>query len=222
VARDKAKMIGKAFAIFTLVFLIGTISVAQSADQASVKNDALRRELIKLGKEDQKYRGELEKLAMKLSGPNQKEATEKFIAVVKKQDEIDAQNIKRLEEIIAQYGWPGRSLVGKEASQAAFLIIQHAELNYQKKYFARLKEAAAKDEARASEVAMLEDRILMREGKKQLYGTQVRTNDVTKKLELYVIEDEENVDARRAAVGLPPIAEYLKHFGLTYTPPKKN
>src|SRR5688572_16239246 len=130
--RDKAKMIGKSQTLCTLVLFIATGLFAQSADQTSVKNDALRRELIKLGKEDQRYRGEMEKLAMKLSGPDQKEVTEKFIAVVKKQDAIDAKNIKRLEEIIAQQGWPGKSLVGKEASQAAFLIIQHAELSYQK------------------------------------------------------------------------------------------
>jgi hypothetical protein len=84
-----------------------------------------------------------------------------------------------------------------------------------------LKEAAAKDEAKASEVAMLEDRILTREGKKQMYGTQLRTNDQTKLWELFPIEDEENVDLRRAAVGLPSMAEYLKYFGLTYTPPNK-
>jgi hypothetical protein len=44
---------------------------------------------------------------------------------------------------------------------------------------------------------------------------------VTKKLELWPIEDEERVDARRASVGLGPLAEYLKHFGLEYKPPIK-
>ena len=40
-------------------------------------------------------------------------------------------------------------------------------------------------------------------------------------MELWPIEDEENVDARRASVGLEPLAEYLKRFGLEYKPLKK-
>jgi hypothetical protein len=62
----------------------------------------------------------------------------------------------------------------------------------------------------------------MGEGKKQIYGTGLRTDDTTKELKLWPIENEEEVDARRAAVGLPPMAEFLKAIGLTYTPPKKN
>jgi hypothetical protein len=61
----------------------------------------------------------------------------------------------------------------------------------------------------------------MREGKKQIYGSQLKRNEKTGKFELWPVEDEENLDKRRAAVGLEPIAEYLKHFRLTYVPPKK-
>ncbi len=78
-----------------------------------------------------------------------------------------------------------------------------------------------KGEIDASNVALLEDRILVREGKEQIYGTQLKTNERTGKLELSPIKDEENVDKRRQAVGLPPIAEYLKTFGLQYVPPRK-
>jgi hypothetical protein len=70
---------------------------------------------------------------------------------------------------------------------------------------------------------MLEDRILTREGNKQVYGTQLRLNQTTQRMELYPIEDEENVDGRRATVGLEPLAGYLKRgFGIDYSPPKKN
>lgn len=51
--------------------------------------------------------------------------------------------------------------------------------------------------------------------------TQVRSGpDTAGKLVLHPIEDERNVDARRASVGLPPLALYLKEFGIDYTPPK--
>jgi hypothetical protein len=175
-----------------------------------------------MGDEDQKHRDELEAQMKELAGPDKERAMKRFVALVKKQDAIDKKSMKRLEALIARYGWPNRSMVGKQASEAVFLIIQHAEHQYLKKYFPLLKAATAKNEARLDHAAMMEDRILMGEGKKQIYGTGLKTDDVTKEVKLWPIENEEEVDARRAAVGLPPMAEYLKTvFGLKYTPPKK-
>jgi hypothetical protein len=175
-----------------------------------------------MGHEDQKYRNELEVRMKELAGPDKERAMKRFVALVKKQDKIDKRNIKRLEEIINRHGWPTKSMVGKEASEWAFFIVQHADHAYMKKYFPLLKAAALKNEARRDHAAMMEDRILMGEGKKQIYGTGLKTDDVTKELKLWPIENEEEVDARRASVGLPPMAEYLKMMGLIYTPPKKN
>jgi hypothetical protein len=84
-----------------------------------------------------------------------------------------------------------------------------------------VKEAKKKKEIEPGNVALLEDRIRMREGKKQIYGTQLMRNEKTGKYQLYPIEDEEHVDLLRASVGLPPIAEYLRSFGLEYVPPQK-
>ena len=58
-----------------------------------------------------------------------------------------------------------------------------------------LKEALRKGEADRDDAAMLEDRILMWEGKKQIYGTQLSFNQVTKKLEFWPTADEEGVDS---------------------------
>jgi hypothetical protein len=57
----------------------------------------------------------------------------------------------------------------------------------------------------------------MREGKKQIYGSQLQQNDKGA-WEFYPIEDEPNVDKRRQAVGLPPLSEYAKQFGFEYHP----
>lgn len=213
----------KSFLILLFVILCANNSLAaQNADDGAPQYKALRQELIKRGNEDQKHRNELATLMKEMPGANNERAMKRFADLVKKQDKIDQRNMKRLEEIIARYGWPTKSMVGKEASEWAFFIVQHADLVHQKKYFPLLKAAAAKNEARPDHVAMMEDRILMREGKKQIYGTGLNTDDVTKGLKLWPIENEEEVDARRAAVGLPPMAEYLKMMGLIYTPPKKN
>ena len=203
-------------------FYIGTLNgtiyayAGQEKKPASAEIKDLRTELEKMMEDDQKFRTRM-MTAEEKYGPNSKEME----ALWKEQTELDNRLLKRLEEIIRQYGWPGKSLVGSEASLAAFLIIQHADYEYQKKYFPLINEAMIKGEIEPRHVALLEDRILMREGKKQIYGSQLKRNDQTGKYELWPIEDEENLDKRRAAVGLESIAEYLKHFGLTYVPPKK-
>ena len=68
-------------------------------------------------------------------------------------------------------------------------------------------------------LALLTDRVLLAEGKKQLYGTQFTF--VNGKLKPHPIQDEANVDKRRAEAGLPPLAEYAKMLEKVYGSPKK-
>jgi hypothetical protein len=195
---------------------------AQSLGAAST-SDAVRRELVKIGEENQKHRQEMMDLMDRLASSDSEKVAKKWKQAVERQNELDSRNRQRLDEIVKQYGWPKRSVFGEEASGVAFSVVQHAELDYQKKYLPLIKESVTQKEARQSDLAILEDRILTREGKKQIYGTQARLNQKTQLMELYPIEDEENVDARRAGVGLEPLAQYVKKaFGLEYTPPKKN
>jgi hypothetical protein len=192
---------------------------AQTSPMTPRHNESLRQELLEMGKKDQQYRDMM--IDLMKQGIGNPETKKQFEAIKKVIDQVDNANLTRLEEIIKEYGWPGINLVGKEAAQAAFWILQHGPLTAQKKYFPLLKEAAGKNNVPSHAVAMLEDRILMREGKQQVYGTQVVMNEKTGKLELWPIADEENVDTRRASVGLPPLVEYLKEFGLEYIPSKK-
>jgi hypothetical protein len=206
--------------------IIGSLStstsLAQSKDKASTLNKRMAAELHQMGADDQKYRGVIEAEMIKMSSAGTAKASDEFVAAVKSQDEIDARNIARLEEIIMQHGWPGKSLVGEEGSEAAFLILQHSNLTRQVKYLPLLKKAAREGDARPADVAMLEDRVLVGRGKKQVYGTQVRSGpDTGGKLVLAPIEDEEHVDKRRASVGLMPLKEYLRHFGIEYTSPSR-
>jgi hypothetical protein len=170
-------------------------------------------------KDDQKYRKAIGDVETSTLPSDEKQ--KRIADLDEKQEKLDKRNIKKFAKILAKYGWPARSTVGKEGSLAAFLVVQHGDLVYQKKYFPLLKDAVLRGEADRDDAALLEDRILMREGKKQIYGTQLYFNEVTKKLELWPIENEEGVDARRASVGLGPLAEYVKRFGLEYKPPKK-
>jgi hypothetical protein len=195
---------------------------AQGANDGDPKYKSLRRELLKMEEEDQRHRTELFELTKKMAEPGGQRLMNEFVALVKKQDALDEKDRRKLDHIVARYGWPTISMVGRDASEVPFLIAQHGDLPYHKKYFPLLKAAVAKGEARRDHAAMMEDRILMKEGKKQIYGTALQTDDVTKGLKLWPIENEEEVDARRASVGLPPMSEYFKLMGMTYTPPKKS
>ncbi|MGK5035022.1 DUF6624 domain-containing protein [Janthinobacterium sp. LB3P118] len=131
----------------------------------------------------------------------------------KQQTAIDVANMKRLAEIIDAYGWPGLRFAGA-ASQTAFLVLQHADHASQGKYLPLLHDAVKRSDALAGHFAMLDDRVRIADGKFQRYGSQLSTNP----LRFKPIEDEAHVDERRRSIGLEPLADYAKRFGLTYSP----
>ncbi|WP_347157183.1 DUF6624 domain-containing protein [Pontibacter chitinilyticus] len=131
----------------------------------------------------------------------------------------DKANLKEVTAILDNYGWPGKSLVGAKGSMAAFLVLQHADVRTQEKYVPLMRAAAEKGEASKVNLALLEDAILTGNGKPQIYGSQVRLNPATHLYELYPILDEPHVDSRRLQIGLPPLKEYLKRFGIQYETP---
>lgn len=128
------------------------------------------------------------------------------------QTAIDVANMRRLAEVIDTYGWPGLRFAGA-ASQTAFLVLQHADHASQRKYLPAMRDAVQRNDALAGHLAMLEDRVRLADGKPQLYGSQLKSDP----LGFEPIEDEEHVDERRRSIGLEPLADYAKNFGLTYT-----
>jgi len=215
--RSRMKTAGWSLILFAV--LSACARQSGTGPQGSASDRDLREELERMGKEDQSRRDEM--MSLMKQGLGDPEVRKRFDEAGTAQREIDARNMNRLREILQREGWPGFRRVGKQAGNAAFLILQHAGLEDQKQYFPLLKEAALRREASPADAAMMEDRILMREGKNQIYGTQLVTDKRTGKLELWAVENEEEVDARRAAVGMPPLAEYLKGFDLEYHPPAK-
>ncbi len=130
----------------------------------------------------------------------------------------DSINLVRVKKIIDTYGWLGPDEVGRQGAQTIFLVIQHADSLTQVTYFPLMQDAVKKGKARPQELALLEDRILVNQGKEQVYGSQVRTNS-SGKAAFFPIRDEANVNKRRAVVGLPPLEEYAKFFGIDYVLP---
>jgi hypothetical protein len=118
--------------------------------------------------------------------------------------------------ILEGNGWLGPRQVGWKASDALFLVIQHADLPYQKKYLAMVRAAVKDGKARADELALLEDRMGLREGRRQVYGSQIYTDPKTGLWVVAPLQDPDHVDARRATVGLQPLGDYVKQWNIKW------
>src|SRR5262249_41729217 len=93
-----------------------------------------------------------------------------------------------------------------DGAHAAWLLAQHADRESQPAFLDLLRAAVAAGEASVTDLAYLDDRVRMRAGQPQLYGTQFIHDE--QGLRPWAIEDLENVDQRRASVGLGPFADY--------------
>ena len=164
-------------------------------------------------KDDQGDRRQLERL-LKKKGNYSDEISKVNQRILLK----DSINLRKVRMILDERGWLGPKDVGQRGASALFLVIQHSDLATQEKYLPLLEEAVHKGNAKGSELALLVDRIEMRNNRPQIYGSQVIfSNGVNT---VYKIKDEANVNKRRAAMGMEPLEKYLKYWGIDYKLPK--
>ncbi|MET3126794.1 hypothetical protein ABID42_001896 [Arcicella rosea] len=128
----------------------------------------------------------------------------------------DSINLMKVTEILDKYGWLGVDKIGGQANQTLFLVIQHSDLKTQQKYLPMMREAVKTNKASASSLALLEDRVALEEGKRQIYGSQIGYDEDTEKSFVLPLQDPENVDKRRMKVGLEPMSVYVKGWDITW------
>ncbi len=127
---------------------------------------------------------------------------------------LDAESTEFLRTIVAAIGWPTIRMVGKEASAAAWLLLQHSpDIDFME-HCLELMKAASRGEVALRDIAFLEDRVCLLRGRPQIYGSQFQGRGKT--LRLYPVQDTERLDERRAAMGLPLFAEYEKQIRQMY------
>ncbi|MEE1787326.1 hypothetical protein PUR71_31150 [Streptomyces sp. SP17BM10] len=119
----------------------------------------------------------------------------------------------RLAAIMAEHGWPTEALVGADAAKAAWLIAQHADrqLDVQRRAAELMAAAVADGAASGRDLAFLQDRLAVNEGREQRYGTQIGAVSDGHPVP-WPCEDPERLDERRAEVGIEPFAEYTSRF----------
>lgn len=131
--------------------------------------------------------------------------------------ELDKQHSARILAILTEYGWPGYQQVGQDGAQALWLVVQRLDKETLKICAPFIVEAALAGEADKFQAAVLQDRALLMNGKKQWYGTQLYADVETGKLALFPVADEANIDKRRLEMGLEPHAEYLQKYQVEHT-----
>ena len=204
------------------IFLAILSSAAHGQDTSNAKDTtqdrpwdlyhAIEARLDTVFDEDQSDRKKLEDTAVK----HNRRLTDSLWKVITKKD---AGNLVKVKDVLDHYGWLGVDDIGEKANMTLFLVIQHADSLTQVTYLPMMRTAVQKGKAKPDQLALLEDRVLTRQGKPQIYGSQVRTGK-TGKYEFFPIADERNVNKRRSSAGLEPLEVYARYFGIEYHLPK--
>lgn len=181
------------------------ILLCGSACSAGI-NHELQTELLQMARADQSLRDRGMALMQGLP-----ESQAEFMQFVDEQNELNTQNFKRLEDIIATYGWPGHSLVGPEGTDAALIICSHASIDQQKALLPMLREAVASGQMSALQLARREDSILVSSGDSQIYGTFF-VSDSDGHPVLAPVRDPARLEERRRSVGLPSMEEQFRQL----------
>jgi hypothetical protein len=158
-------------------------------------NEPLREKLLAMRAEDARLREELA-----LTG-------ELFDGYHPAMEQVHLKNARELERVIDEHGgWLGKSLVGADGAEAAWLIVQHVislpELS--RRSLKLIEKSVAEREAEPYQAAYLHDRISFLENRPQRYGTQSDWN-ADGMMEVWTLEDNEKVNDYRRAAGLKPL-----------------
>lgn len=190
--------------------LLGLVKQNKSKAEANL-NKPLAHFLDSIQTEDQKYRLQISEVEQKY-GHNSQEMKDLWKTI----RQTDSLNLLEVTSILDKYGWLSADVVGANGNQTLFLVIQHSNQVTQEKYLPMMREAVKNGNAQSSSLALLEDRVALAQGKKQIYGSQIARDSVTQEFYVRPLEDPDNVDKRRASVGLQPLSEYLQHWNLSW------
>jgi hypothetical protein len=160
---------------------------------------------------DQKYRREIQGIRQTF-GTNSPE----MINLLGIMTYTDSSNLEVVKIVLDKKGWIGSNDIGHKANACLFLSIQHADLATQLKYLHLMRTAALEGKASKQSLAMLEDRVALRQGKKQIYGSQVGVDSLSGKNYLLPLENPDSVDFRRHEMGMIKLKYYLEPYNINW------
>jgi len=129
----------------------------------------------------------------------------------------DSLNQLETIKILNKFGWLPKDSIGQKAASALFLIIQHSPTDVMEKYFPMLKEMVEEGQAKRTDLALMEDRILMYNHKKQIYGSQASLID--EEMQIWPIENAADVNKLRLEIGFETtVEENAESMGVLFNP----
>jgi len=124
-------------------------------------------------------------------------------------DDFYLSAVKELKEMINRLGSiPNYSNVGKKGETKAFLLVQHCgDMDFMQYYLKEMTQLGIK-KVNGEHIALLTDRIRIRLGQKQLYGTQIDPE----KNEFFPIEKPGELSKRLRELQLGTIESWLVEY----------
>ena len=125
----------------------------------------------------------------------------------------DERLMAELLTMVPPEGWFLKSAYGEQAASAAFLIVQHSDLENWRRFVPILEPLVAAGEVDGQSYGLMYDRLAQNEGRLQRYGTQVTCKAGKWVIDRENLEDPDNADARRRDMGFRwTLAEYEQVF----------
>lgn len=128
---------------------------------------------------------------------------------------IDDENVADLRPILERYSWQQLADIDPKLPAQAYSIVQHGPLELQKASIDEIRPLAEAGIIPAYTYTNMYDRIAETENRPQRYGTQSICVDGTYILYKYEGTKEE-IDARREALGLDPVDDYIYKLNELY------
>ena len=120
-------------------------------------------------------------------------------------------NEKKVKEILDNYGWPSKEMIGERGNWTICNVIQHSDNEVRLQYLPMMRQAVKDKKLEPRFLVRAEDRIATERGDLQIYGGQMKYYPETKSFNLWPVFDPANIDKRRTEIGLDSIAIFLKN-----------
>ena len=171
----------------------------------------VRERLVRMGALDQVGRRVAVAIDFSDLPPDQRDAAQDALwAPVTAMDERLADELLTL---VPPDGWFRESIYGEEAAGAAFLIVQHSNVDLWRRFVPVLEPLVATGEVDGQRYGLMYDRLAINEDRPQRYGTQMTCKAGRWVIDYDNLEDPQNADARRQAMGfMQTLAEYETNF----------
>jgi len=196
--------------IITILLIISCSRMKGKTEQDQSVQDSIIRSQNLVAKLDTIWETEQEPITKRdemldIYGADSKEY-EKHQAIYKANHRI---NERKIIEILAE-GWPEKEVIGERGNRTICNVLQHSGYDIREKYLPLMQKAVENEQLNPQLLVRAEDRLATDRGELQIYGGQMKYYAETKSFNVWPVYDPVNIDKRRAAIGLGPIADYLK------------